>query len=207
MRTFSLLMLLVVTTSVIAQDRISSPETARSLGVATDREKTFTSSSSLQFTVSCNNAVVTGSSPLVMEIRDGGCSGRLKARFEIDSGDNVTGFATKGDFVRIKSSNAQLPCNYLYDIGMNIPGTGDATEYALDATGDSQVTAVVHNNQSGNTNVKLKALNGSTVQTDSIVPPQFNSSYNDRANKVCIKSEAGSRIDYSGAVNFSSPPQ
>lgn len=197
----TLLMICLFPISVLADDIPEELAKALRTGASNEPEKTFISSEVVTIAVSCNNVVV-GSSPVVVEIREGGCMGKLKARVTVEAGDTLSNYSTKGDFVKITCTDTSLPMKYQYDVGFNFPTTTDARERIFSASGKSRVFGYFYNNQGGKTNILVKATEGMNVQSDGVVSPKYFSYYSDTADKVTVKASDPANTSYHGNVRF-----
>lgn len=199
------LMLLLPSSFVAAEETPEEIAKSLKLGFTAEPEKVFTSSEVIQMTISCSNNVAAGASPVMVEIREGGCLGKLKARLVVEAGDILSTYQTKGDFVRMTCTDTTLPNKYQYGVVFNVTTTVDAKERTFTATGKNRINSYIYNNAGGKTNVLIKATEGEIVQTDSIVPPKFHSNYYDTADKVTIKASDAVNTRYYGNFNFSQP--
>ncbi len=109
--------------------------------VISDPEVILKSSEVHQLSINVRNNY-QGKSPLTVEVRSGGCNGKLLARFPLAVDGTVT-YVCNADYVRIVAEDPAAS-KYSYDVTFTSTGNGP-TSRTMDATGRNSVTCGVFN--------------------------------------------------------------
>jgi hypothetical protein len=144
-----------------------------------------------------------GTSPLMIEIRDGGCEGKMIARFPLRSNDSVT-YSCTADFVRIVADDPATS-KYSYDVSFQ-KSERKPLSHSFDATGKHTLNMSVFNTNAAMTMpvVVNSSTNDGTANRKISIDPKVQAYWNEPADLVKIEVGEGANASFSYTVKFTS---
>lgn len=209
LRTWSVMMILSVAAQaadpadgkpVMAPPRPNPTDDAVLRGSTTQPEVEITSNVdpvSTSCTVGNNHG---GKSPIVVEVRRGGCSGTLKARITVEPGDSFSSYQTTGDYVRIFAMDP-AQAKYSYSIQFSGGANSDA-ERLFKSSGMDNAYVSVYNNFSGTSPVSVLVQEDGAPCLTLTTPPRCWAGYDGAGDYVGLKSDASLKTYYRFCVYF-----
>jgi len=140
-------------------------------------------------------------SSLTIEIREGGCEGKLIARFPLRSNDSVSYMCT-GDFVRIVADDPAAS-KYSYDVSF-AKSERKPISHSFDATGKNRFFMGVSNTSASMTKpvVVNSSTNEGTVNGEVSIEPKVNANWSEPADLVKVTVGEGANAPFGYNVRF-----
>jgi len=140
-------------------------------------------------------------SPLTIEIREGGCEGRMIARFPLRSNDSVI-YNCTADFVRIVADDPATS-KYSYDISFQ-KSERKALSHSFEATGKNSLYADVSNTNAAMTVpvVVNSSTNDGTANREITIEPKVRAYWSEPADLAKVSVGEGANASFSYTVRF-----
>ena len=165
---------------------ILDPDETAPEGYADEEEYFFDCSQQSYTKVTVSN-IYGGGSPILVEVRDGGCAGDLKSRFTIEPGDKINLYQTLGDHVRLSATDPSAKIRYTYKIMFDFNDIETEDEISFSSKSVQSASCKIHNNRGGEAPVFVKLKLDEEPIFDFDVPASVVSSFTNRGNLIVVK--------------------